>query len=209
MSGRAGGREEGTPAAAPGSLSRHAGDLQGLAAPAGPIPWGQGSGWRDRRVPGCASTRQSEPLGVGPGRCVSTGRAGEAMRLGGAWGALSGVPRGWAAGRRSWVGLLTRYPCKKETCQLPSCGLFVPGFPEASVQFYRVGNGNGGGGGGKVLEDGSQVSCPTLPAGGVCVFAGFLVVLGFDGARDQTRVLQPARHSTTELHPQPPEYVFL
>lgn len=62
-----------------------------------------------------------------------------------------------------------------------------------------MGNGNGrtrdggGDGRGKVLEQGSYTSCPTLPAGVcvcLCVCVGFLIVLAFGGARDQTQVLE-------------------
>lgn len=87
-----------------------------------------------------------------------------------------------------------------------------------------MGNGNGrtrGGGGdgsGKVLEQGSHTSCPTLPVGVfvcvcvyVCMFVGFLTVLAFVGARDQTQVLELLGSlSITEPHPpRPPKCVFL
>lgn len=133
MSGPAVGREEGRHlprplGACPGTRGTPRGWLLGRVA----MPWGQGLGWGECRVLICASTRQSEPLGVGPGRCVPTDCAGEAMRLGGACDALSGVPCGLAPRCWSGVGLLTRCQCNKERCPLPSCGLFVPGFPEAS-----------------------------------------------------------------------------
>lgn len=181
------------------------------------VPWGQGSGWRERRVPDCASSRQSEPLGVEPGRCVSTGRAGKAKRLGGACGSVARAPCSSAAGRRSWVGLLARYRCKKETCQLPSCGLFVPGFPErpllhsteweTETESLEVGGWGRGreGAGTRFPHFLSHTSCVRL----VFVPVGFLAVLPFDGAEDQAQVLQPGRHSSTEEHPEPPKCVFM
>lgn len=208
MSGPAVGREEGRHLPRPlGACPGTRGTPRGWRPGRGAMPWGQGLGWGECRVLICASTRQSEPLGVGPGRCVPTDCAGEAMRLGGACDALSGVPCGLAPRCWSGVGLLTRCQCNKERCPLPSCGLFVPGFPEASglrpysiLEWEAEMEGLGAGAG----RCGNGV--PTLPAPRfllvVFVFVGFPIVLGFGGARDETQALEP------ELHPRPPECVF-
>lgn len=78
---------------------------------------------------------------------------------------------------------------------------FVPDGPEASSRRplfhfteWETETEGLGGGGGKVLEQGSQTSCSHFLRG-LFVFVGFLIVLGFGGARDQTQVLEPARQS--------------
>lgn len=61
MSGRAAGREEGTPAAAPGRLSWRAGDTQGVAAGAGSSPLGTGVGLERMQSP---RLRLQPPIGA-------------------------------------------------------------------------------------------------------------------------------------------------